>query len=195
MHFFLFEDCTWRQLTYVVPINTNNKRQHLFFQNQSFSDVGKGCSYVFANCTSHLFLICNNILSLKVEGSGYFVSRGKIAPCYFAIWRQNSPNGYFATSTKITLTLILTQILTQTLTRILTLIPTLSLTPTQTLTQTQTEEKHYFASRGKIATSKVEILLCQLRACLNNNGNLRLSRMVYVKKTRFLRPLLHHQIK
>ena len=35
--------------------------------------------------------------------------------------------------------------LTQNLTLILTLIPTLALT--------QTEEKHYFASRGKIATS------------------------------------------
>ena len=64
-----------------------------------------------------------------------FASRGKIAPCYFAIWRQNSPNGYFAASAKIALI--------QTL--ILTLIPTLTLT--------QTEEKHYFASRGKIATS------------------------------------------
>ena len=127
----------WCQLTQIIIDST------YFSKNQSFSDVGKGCSYVFANCTSHLFLICNNILSLKVEGSGYFVSRGKIAPCYFAIWRQNSPNGYFATSAKIALTLILTQTLTQ----ILTLIPTLSLTPTQTLTQTQTEEKHYFASR------------------------------------------------
>ena len=39
--------------------------------------------------------------------------------------------------------------LTQTLTLILTLIPTLALT--QTLTQT--EEKHYFACRGKTATS------------------------------------------
>ena len=38
-----------------------------------------------------------------------------------------------------------------TLTQTLTLIPTLALTLTQTLTQT--EEKHYFASRGKIATS------------------------------------------
>ena len=37
--------------------------------------------------------------------------------------------------------------LTQTLTLILTLIPTLA------LTLTQTEKKHYFASRGKIATS------------------------------------------
>ena len=41
---------------------------------------------------------------------------------------------------------MLTQTLTQTLTLILTLIPTLA------LTLTQTEEKHYFASRGKIAT-------------------------------------------
>ena len=74
-------------------------------------------------------------------GSGYFASRGKIAPSYFAIWRQNSPNGYFAASAIIALSLILTQTLTQTLT----LIPTLALT--------QTEEKHYFASVGKIATS------------------------------------------
>ena len=59
-------------------------------------------------------------------GSGYFASRGKIAPCYCAIWRQNSPNSYFAASAKIAL--------------ILTLIPTLTLT--------QTEEKHCFASRG-----------------------------------------------
>ena len=80
-------------------------------------------------------------------GSGYFASRGKIAPCYFAIWRQNSPSGYLAASAKIALSLILTQTLTQTLTLILTLIPTLA------LTLTQTEEKHYFASRGKIATS------------------------------------------
>ena len=78
-------------------------------------------------------------------GSGYFASRGKIAPCYFAIWRQISPNGYFAASAKLALNLILTQTLTYTLTLILTLIPTLALT--------QTEEKHYFASRGKIATS------------------------------------------
>ena len=66
---------------------------------------------------------------------------------------QNSPNGYFAASAKIALSLILiltqTLNLTQTLTLILTLIPTLTLT--QTLTQT--EENHYFASRGKIATS------------------------------------------
>ena len=78
-------------------------------------------------------------------GSGYFASRGKIAPCYFAIWRQNSSDGYFAASAKIALSLILAQ--TQTL--ILTLIPTLTLT--QTLTQTK--EKHCFASSGKIATS------------------------------------------
>ena len=49
----------------------------------------------------------------------------------FPLWRQNSPNGYFAATAKIALTQ--------------TLIPTLTLT--------QTEEKHYFASRGKIATS------------------------------------------
>ena len=70
---------------------------------------------------------CNilNTFCNKKLGSGYFASRGKIAPCYFAIWRQNSPNSYFAASAKIAL--ILTQ----------TLIPTLTLT--------QTEEKHYFA--------------------------------------------------
>ena len=84
----------------------------------------------------------------NLKGSGYFASRGKIAPCYFAIWRQNSPSGYFAASAKIALTLILTQTLTltQTLSLILTLIPTL------TLTLTQTEEKHYFVSRGKIGS-------------------------------------------
>ena len=86
---------------------------------------------------------------LFFKGSGYFASRGKIAPCYFAIWRQNSPNGYFATSAKIDLSLILTQTLTLTL--MLNLIQTLTLTLNQTLIQT--EEKHYFASRGKIATS------------------------------------------
>ena len=77
----------------------------------------------------------NSNLVYLIKGSGYFASRGKIAPGYFAIWRQNSPNGYFAASAKLVLSLILTQTLT--------LIPTL----------TQTEEKHYFASRGKIATS------------------------------------------
>ena len=82
-------------------------------------------------------------------------------PCYFAIWRQNSPNGYFASSAKITLSLILTQTLnlTQTITLILTLIPTLTLTLTQTLTQT--EEKHYFASRGKIATSIILLMIVE----------------------------------
>ena len=85
------------------------------------------------------------------EGSGYFASRGKIAPCYFAIWRQNSPNGYFAANAKLALSLMLTQ----SLTLILTLIPTLALTLTQTLTQTK--EKHYFPSRGKIATFRHEI--------------------------------------
>ena len=45
-----------------------------------------------------------------------------LAPCYFAIWRQNCPNGYFAASAKIALNLILTQTLTQTLTLILNII-------------------------------------------------------------------------
>ena len=69
-------------------------------------------------------------------GSGYFASRSKIATCYFAIWRQNSPNGYFAASAKLALSLILTQTLTQTLTLILTFSnpnpnpnPALALTP------------------------------------------------------------------
>ena len=64
----------------------------------------------------------------------------------FAIWRQNSPNGYFAANAKLALSLMLTQTLTQSLTLILTLIPTLALTLTQTLTQTK--EKHHFAYRG-----------------------------------------------
>ena len=76
-------------------------------------------------------------------GSGYFASRGKIAPCYFAIWRQNSPNGYFAASAKIALSLMLTQTLTHTQTLILTLIPTLA------LTLTQTEEKHILPLEAK----------------------------------------------
>ena len=90
------------------------------------------------------------------KGSGYFASRGKIAPCYFAIWRQNrfSPNSYFAANAKLALSLVLTPTLTPSLTLILTLIPTLALTLTQTLTQTK--EKHYFASRGKIATFRHE---------------------------------------
>ena len=56
-------------------------------------------------------------------GSGYFSSRSKIAPCYFAIWRRNSPRRYFASSAKIaptqtlTLTLILTLALILTLTQ------------------------------------------------------------------------------
>ena len=45
-------------------------------------------------------------------------ARGKIAPCYFAIWRQSSPKRYgisdFAVSAKIALTLILTLIPTLT---------------------------------------------------------------------------------
>ena len=84
------------------------------------------------------------------KGSGYFASRGKIAPCYFAIWRQNSSNGYFAANAKLALSLMLTQTLTKSLTLILTLMPTLA------LTLTQTKEKHYFASRGKIATFRHE---------------------------------------
>ena len=80
------------------------------------------------------------------KGSGNFASRGKIAPYYFAIWRQNSPNGYIAANAKLALSLMLTQ----TLTLILTLIPTLAQTLTQILTQTK--DKHYFVSRGKIAT-------------------------------------------
>ena len=56
------------------------------------------------------------------KGSGNFASRGKIAPCYFAIWRQNSPNGNFATNVKLAVSLMLTQ----TLTLILTLIPSLA---------------------------------------------------------------------
>ena len=83
------------------------------------------------------------------KGRGYFASRGKIAPCYLAIWRQNSPNSYFAANANLALSLMLTQTPTQSPT-ILTLIPTLALTLTQTLTQTK--EKHYFASRCKIAT-------------------------------------------
>ena len=56
-------------------------------------------------------------------GSGYFSSRSKIAPCYFAIWRRNSPRRYFSSSAKIaptqtlTLTLILTLALILTLTQ------------------------------------------------------------------------------
>ena len=105
------------------------------------------------------------------KGSGKFASRGKIASCYFAIWRQNSPYGYFAANAKLAVSFMLTQKLTQTLnsnpnpnpkpspltqkltqtlTLILTLIPSLAQTLTQTLIQTK--EKHYFASRGKIAT-------------------------------------------
>ena len=58
------------------------------------------------------------------KGSGNFASRGKIAPCYFAIWRQNSPTDYFAANAKLAVSLMLTQKLTLTL--ILTLIPSLA---------------------------------------------------------------------
>ena len=57
-----------------------------------------------------------------LNGSGYFASGGKIAPCYFAILKQNSPKRYFATSVKIAL------------------IPTPNLTLISTITQTK--EKH-----------------------------------------------------
>ena len=42
-----------------------------------------------------------------IQGSGYFASRGKIAPCYFVVsdLEENSPSGYFAGSTKIALSL------------------------------------------------------------------------------------------
>ena len=63
-----------------------------------------------------------------------FQKKKKIAPCYFAIWRQNSPSGYFAASAKIALSLILTQTLTLNQTLTLSLIPTLTLTLTQTRT-------------------------------------------------------------
>ena len=58
-------------------------------------------------------------------GSGYFSSRSKIAPCYFAIWRRNSPRRYFASSAKIapTQTLTLTLILTLTQTEENTTLP------------------------------------------------------------------------
>ena len=56
---------------------------------------------------------CSTQLKKQLEkGYGYFASRGKIAPCYFAIWRQNSPNGYFAAIAEIALSLMLTQTLT-----------------------------------------------------------------------------------
>ena len=46
----------------------NNNREHLFYsKNQSFFGVGGYCLCVFAKSTSHLFLICYNILYLKVE--------------------------------------------------------------------------------------------------------------------------------
>ena len=76
--------------------------------------------------TRLLMIQCPNWSKLATlfKGSGNFASRGKIAPCYFAFWRQNSPNGYFAANAKLALSLMLTR--TQTLTLILTLIPTLA---------------------------------------------------------------------
>ena len=79
-----------------------------------------------AGGSEHLFkglLVTNTVGLPYYKGSGYFV-----APCYFAIWRQYSPNGYFAASAKIALSLMLTLTPTQTLALILTLIPTLALT-------------------------------------------------------------------
>ena len=48
--------------------------------------------------------IADSLKKIGVEGT--------LAPCYFAIWRQNSPSGYFAASAKIALSLMLTQTLT-----------------------------------------------------------------------------------
>ena len=51
-------------------------------------------------------------------------SRKKIrtlAPCYFVIWRHNSPNSYFAANAKVALSLP----------KLLTPIPTLALTQTE----------------------------------------------------------------
>ena len=57
----------------------------------------------YATANMHAFK-CNLTI-----GSGYFASRGKIAPRYFAIWRQNSPNGYFASRGKIATSLTITK--------------------------------------------------------------------------------------
>ena len=81
-------------------------------------------AFIFMHFEFVFNLFLTNICILN--GSDYFASGGKIAPCYFAILKQNSPKGYFATSVKIAL--ILTLILT----------PTLNLIPTIT----QTKEKH-----------------------------------------------------
>ena len=85
----------------------------------------------------NVFLLEQPTKSLVVQL--IFASRGKIAPCSFAICRQNNLSGYFAASAKIAISLMLTQ--------------TLTLISTLAVTLTQTEKKHYFASRGKIATS------------------------------------------
>ena len=87
----------------------------------------------YRNETEHAYRL--TVTQNFSKGSSYFAPRGKTAPCYFAIWRQNSPKRYFAASAKLAL--------------ILTLIPTL----------TQTEEKHYFASEGKIATSFSKLVI------------------------------------
>ena len=56
-----------------------------FFKNQSFSCVGEGCSNIFANCASHLFLICFNILYWKVEMLSQLACI-ITAICNFLVW-------------------------------------------------------------------------------------------------------------
>ena len=50
--------------------------------------------------------VLHKIRSRIKFGRGYFAPRGKVATCYLAIWRQNSPNSYFAASAKIARRLI-----------------------------------------------------------------------------------------
>ena len=73
--------------------------------------LGGSRHYMMKNNVSNIFLFFN--IEYFFKGSGYF-----------AIWRQNSPIGYFAASAKIALSIILTQTLTPTL------ILTLALTQT-----------------------------------------------------------------
>ena len=91
-------------------------------------------------------------LATLFKGSGNFASRGKIAPCYFAIWRQNSPNGYFAANAKLALSLMLTQ----TLTLIRTLIPTLALTLTPNPNPNKVKTLFCLWRQNKIATFRHE---------------------------------------
>ena len=81
-----------------------------------------------------------HVESKQVKGSGYFASRGKIAHVILPF------GGKIVLMARVFCHKYQNSPLTQTL--ILTLIPTL----------TQTEEKHYFAFRGKIATSKVKTI-------------------------------------